>query len=56
MLIYSHFYFTGLQKDFDQWDSLIEGKDANLIPGTNINITSHDVSQNSTETEQQHLD
>uniref|UniRef100_A0A8C7ENJ0 Platelet-activating factor acetylhydrolase n=1 Tax=Neovison vison TaxID=452646 RepID=A0A8C7ENJ0_NEOVI len=47
----------GLQKDFDQWDSLIEGKDANLIPGTNINITSHDVSlQNSTETEQQHLD
>ncbi|XP_032196069.1 platelet-activating factor acetylhydrolase isoform X1 [Mustela erminea] len=47
----------GLREDFDQWDSLIEGKDANLIPGTNINITSHDVSlQNSTETEQQHLD
>ncbi|XP_037698758.1 platelet-activating factor acetylhydrolase isoform X2 [Choloepus didactylus] len=23
----------GLQKDFDQWDSLIEGEDENLIPG-----------------------
>uniref|UniRef100_G3THA4 Platelet-activating factor acetylhydrolase n=3 Tax=Loxodonta africana TaxID=9785 RepID=G3THA4_LOXAF len=29
----------GLQKDFDQWNSLIEGEDENLIPGTNINIT-----------------
>ncbi|XP_004674080.1 PREDICTED: platelet-activating factor acetylhydrolase [Condylura cristata] len=26
----------GLQKDFDQWDTLVEGKDENLIPGTNI--------------------
>ncbi|KAF6365070.1 phospholipase A2 group VII [Rhinolophus ferrumequinum] len=25
-----------LQKDFDQWNDLIEGKDENLIPGTNI--------------------
>ncbi|XP_075411116.1 platelet-activating factor acetylhydrolase isoform X2 [Tenrec ecaudatus] len=29
----------GLQKDFDQWDRLIEGDDKHLIPGTNINIT-----------------
>lgn len=26
----------GLQKDFNQWDHLIDGKDENLIPGTNI--------------------
>ncbi|KAF3831605.1 hypothetical protein GH733_000417 [Mirounga leonina] len=43
----------GLQKDFDQWDSLIEGEDDNLIPGTNINTTSQHVTlQNSTGTEQ----
>ncbi|XP_006860671.1 PREDICTED: platelet-activating factor acetylhydrolase [Chrysochloris asiatica] len=29
----------GLQKDFDQWDSLIEGEDEHLIPGTNVNTT-----------------
>lgn len=29
----------GLQKDFDQWDYLIDGKDENLIPGPSINIT-----------------
>ncbi|XP_045150823.1 platelet-activating factor acetylhydrolase isoform X2 [Echinops telfairi] len=28
----------GLQKDFDQWDHLIEGEDENLIPGTNVNV------------------
>ncbi|XP_007934487.1 platelet-activating factor acetylhydrolase [Orycteropus afer afer] len=41
----------GLQKDFDQWDSLIEGEDENLIPGTNINTTSQHVTtlQNLTE-------
>lgn len=27
-----------LSKDFNQWDHLIEGKDDNLIPGTNITI------------------
>ncbi|KAL0967648.1 hypothetical protein UPYG_G00254990 [Umbra pygmaea] len=26
----------GLDKDFNQWDHLIEGKDINLIPGTNV--------------------
>uniref|UniRef100_A0A673VUL0 Platelet-activating factor acetylhydrolase n=1 Tax=Salmo trutta TaxID=8032 RepID=A0A673VUL0_SALTR len=26
----------GLDKDFNQWDHLIEGKDHNLIPGTNV--------------------
>lgn len=26
----------GLQKDFNQWDHLIDGKDENLIPGTNV--------------------
>ncbi|XP_055982077.1 platelet-activating factor acetylhydrolase [Sorex fumeus] len=36
----------GLQKDFDQWDCLIEGDDENLIPGSNIkminrNVTGH---------------
>lgn len=24
----------GLHKDFDQWDSLVEGKNENLIPGS----------------------
>uniref|UniRef100_A0A673T6J6 Platelet-activating factor acetylhydrolase n=1 Tax=Suricata suricatta TaxID=37032 RepID=A0A673T6J6_SURSU len=39
----------GLQKDFDQWDSLIEGEDDNLIPGTNIDTTNQPVTlQNST--------
>ncbi|XP_058932534.1 platelet-activating factor acetylhydrolase isoform X1 [Kogia breviceps] len=42
----------GLQKDFDQWDSLIEGQDDNLIPGTNIDTTNHHTTlQNSTGTE-----
>lgn len=26
--------FIGLQKDFDQWDPLVEGDDENLIPGS----------------------
>ncbi|KAJ8009402.1 hypothetical protein DPEC_G00088510 [Dallia pectoralis] len=26
----------GIEKDFNQWDNLIEGKDVNLIPGTNV--------------------
>uniref|UniRef100_A0AAY5KHM1 Platelet-activating factor acetylhydrolase n=1 Tax=Esox lucius TaxID=8010 RepID=A0AAY5KHM1_ESOLU len=26
----------GIEKDFNQWDHLIEGKDVNLIPGTNV--------------------
>ena len=30
--------FAGLQKDFNQWDHLIDGKDENLIPGTNITL------------------
>ncbi|KAB1261305.1 Platelet-activating factor acetylhydrolase [Camelus dromedarius] len=42
----------GLQKDFNQWDSFIEGEDANLIPGTNIDTTNqHATLQNSTGTE-----
>lgn len=28
----------GLRKDFNQWNSLIDGNDDNLIPGTNIKI------------------
>ncbi|XP_075994766.1 platelet-activating factor acetylhydrolase isoform X2 [Genypterus blacodes] len=28
----------GLEKNFNQWDPLIDGKDENLIPGTNIMI------------------
>ncbi|XP_061667382.1 platelet-activating factor acetylhydrolase isoform X1 [Syngnathoides biaculeatus] len=28
----------GLEKDFNQWDPLIEGDDENLIPGTNITL------------------
>ncbi|XP_030627845.1 platelet-activating factor acetylhydrolase isoform X2 [Chanos chanos] len=27
-----------LERDFDQWDPLIDGKDDNLIPGTNITL------------------
>lgn len=34
--IYSHLYFTGLHKDFDQWDYLVEGMDENLIPGPSV--------------------
>lgn len=46
-----------LQKDFDQWDDLIEGKNEHLIPGTNIDTTSQHVAlQNSTGTETQNLD
>ncbi|KAI4531130.1 hypothetical protein MG293_018988 [Ovis ammon polii] len=47
----------GLQKDFDQWDPLVEGEDDNLIPGTNINTTNHQATlQNSTGTERPNLD
>uniref|UniRef100_A0A667XJ08 Platelet-activating factor acetylhydrolase n=1 Tax=Myripristis murdjan TaxID=586833 RepID=A0A667XJ08_9TELE len=28
----------GLEKDFNQWDPLIDGKDDNLIPGTNVTV------------------
>lgn len=28
--------FAGLKKNFDQWDPLIDGKDENLIEGTNV--------------------
>ncbi|XP_028577672.2 platelet-activating factor acetylhydrolase isoform X3 [Podarcis muralis] len=28
----------GLNKDFDQWDSLLEGKGHDVIPGTNIDL------------------
>uniref|UniRef100_A0A8C3WLX2 Platelet-activating factor acetylhydrolase n=1 Tax=Catagonus wagneri TaxID=51154 RepID=A0A8C3WLX2_9CETA len=46
----------GLQRDFDQWDALVEGKDENLIPGTNINITDHYATpQNSTGRKKQNL-
>lgn len=30
--------FLGLEKNFNQWDPLIDGKDENLIPGTNITV------------------
>ncbi|XP_059966078.1 platelet-activating factor acetylhydrolase isoform X3 [Mesoplodon densirostris] len=47
----------GLQKDFDQWDSLIEGEDDNLIPGTNIDTTNHHATlQNSTGIEKPNSD
>ncbi|XP_008574194.1 PREDICTED: platelet-activating factor acetylhydrolase [Galeopterus variegatus] len=46
-----------LHKDFDQWDSLVEGEDENLIPGTNIDTTKQHVTlQNSTGIEKQTLD
>lgn len=28
----------GLEKDFNQWDPLIDGQDENLIPGTNVTV------------------
>ncbi|XP_003789295.1 platelet-activating factor acetylhydrolase isoform X1 [Otolemur garnettii] len=44
----------GLHKDFDQWDCLIEGANANLIPGTNIDtINQHDTLQNATGIQEQ---
>nr|XP_036869646.1 uncharacterized protein LOC118971616 [Manis javanica] len=52
-----HLHFTELQKDFDRWDSLIEGEDDNLIPGTNIDTINQYVSlQNSTRIEKYNLD
>lgn len=27
---------VGLEKDFNQWDPLIDGEDENLIQGTNV--------------------
>lgn len=29
----------GMDKDFNQWDPLIDGQDDNLIPGTNVHIS-----------------
>lgn len=29
---------AGLEKNFNQWDPLINGEDENLIPGTNVNL------------------
>ncbi|KAF6115540.1 phospholipase A2 group VII [Phyllostomus discolor] len=46
----------GLQKDFDQWDYLIEGEDDHLIPGTNIDTSSHGILQNSTEIDKHNAD
>ncbi|XP_036269092.1 platelet-activating factor acetylhydrolase isoform X1 [Pipistrellus kuhlii] len=42
----------GLQKDFDKWDYLVEGKDDHLIPGTNVDTTNiHGALQNSSSVE-----
>lgn len=30
--------FAALEKDFNQWDPLIDGKDDNLIQGTNVTV------------------
>lgn len=30
--------FAGLEKNFNQWDPLIDGQDENLIEGTNITV------------------
>lgn len=30
--------FAGLEKNFNQWDPLIDGQDENLIQGTNISV------------------
>ena len=32
------FYIAALEGDFNQWDTLIDGKDDNLIQGTNITV------------------
>lgn len=43
----------GLQKDFDKWDYLVEGRDDHLIPGTNVHTTNHHGTlQNSSSTEE----
>lgn len=31
-------FFSGLEKNFNQWDPLIDGQDENLIQGTNITV------------------
>lgn len=31
-------YSAGLEKNFNQWDPLINGEDDNLIPGTNVTV------------------
>ncbi|XP_072354945.1 platelet-activating factor acetylhydrolase isoform X1 [Scyliorhinus torazame] len=35
----------GLEKDFDQWDPLVDGKGEHIIPGTNIHLPLSDVLQ-----------
>lgn len=32
------FEFSGLEKNFNQWDPLIDGQDDNLIKGTNVTV------------------
>lgn len=32
-------HLTGLKKDFDRWDSLVDGIGPNVIPGTNIDTS-----------------
>lgn len=29
---------AALEKNFNQWDPLIDGEDVNLIPGTNVKV------------------
>lgn len=31
-------YFAGMDKNFNQWDPLIDGQDENLIQGTNVTV------------------
>lgn len=30
--------FSGLEKNFNQWDPLIDGQNENLIEGTNVTV------------------
>lgn len=31
-------YLAGLEKNFNQWDPLIDGQDEHLIEGTNVTV------------------
>ncbi|XP_071469437.1 platelet-activating factor acetylhydrolase [Marmota flaviventris] len=49
--------YLGLEKDFDQWDSLMEGADKNLIPGPTIHtLIQPDTPQDSMGIEKENID
>lgn len=38
MMLKTFLAFSGLEKNFNQWDPLIDGQNENLIEGTNVTV------------------